>query len=1375
MPPAGELWELGDVVAGQYEVTGVHTAGGMGLVYRVRHREWGSDLAVKCPRPELFRTAEQRRDFVREAETWVSLGLHPHVCGCHYVRVLGGVPRVFAEYVPGGSLRDLIRDGRLYEGGPARALARVLDLAVQTAWGLQHAHDAGLVHQDVKPANVLLDADGTAKVTDFGIARAREATGGEAAAAGMTMAYASPEQALRRPLGVRTDVYSFAVSLLEMFTGEVTWLIGPVAGESLAARRAEHEGPLPLPPEVAALLARCLREDPAERPPSMLAVADELSALYARLTGTPYPRTRPRAAGLRADELNNRALSLLDLGRTDEADAAFAAALACDPRHPEATYNAGLARWRRGAVTDEDLVTALEAARADAQDADRVRPLLAEVQRERGATGPRDDVRELPWLSHPTNGTEMRLTRDGRRALTVVRGTVRLWDLATGRCLRRLDGSHGPVDLGEDGRRVAAVGSDGLVRLWDAERGHCLRTFTPAYRSGDTAVRPPRYLPGPGLVVAGTSDGTLLGWDVTTGRVRYTLEGFHHGPTQATADGRRLVFHGPGGAVSVRDPEGARACTHAPVRSLFPSPLCLSADGRTAACATHDGTHVWSPPTGELLRTLPGSAACVDLSPDGRLLVSGSRDGGVRLWDVATGRVLRTYRGHDGPVEAVVFLDDGLHLLSAGQDRTVRRRRLPGTYTAAARLSRPRRHDELSTLQSRVAALVDAAEQDRRGGRPAAALDRLIRARAVPGHERDPHALAAWRALGREPYVNRTGLLASWPSRTLGRFEGRTNLALSPDGRTAAVRLPHDLHLLDVATGERGTVIGGLPETYGMNVLRTVRFTADGRTVLTANADGTLDAWSVADGARRASLRLTLGAAAAAFTGDGTRALVWSADRRVRLWDLADGTCLRTLDGDHGHDPGLWLAPDGRTAASAGPGDTVRIWDLTTGRRLRELRGHTAPVAAIAVDERRGLLVSCGGRGDGRIRLWDIRTGRCVREFDAQPDCSRAIRLTPDGRFALSRDGRGALRVWSLDTGRCLRALDGACQDAVLGPDACWALVADAEGDLKTWEFDWELAVDPAASERAEPSGTAGTVGTAGTEEGTAVSYGRVEHGRAAGRRRTELEPLLRALVRMTADPGLDTWEARHAREARTGDPDAMIRLGVALLDRGDTEGALREFRRAADLGSPLGMNNLAVVLKRTGRPAEAAAWERRAAEGGHPAAMVQEGFRAYREGRMPEAERWLRGASEKGDEEAMLVLGMMLNESDRLPEAEKWLRAAADKGHSPAMFSLALLMQRLERHAEAEQWYRRAADKGEAQAMNNLGNILRHSDRGAEAEQWYRRSAEAGEPMGMLNLGEVLEARHPAEAAQWYRQAVAKGSERAASHLRRLQQRGLA
>src|SRR5206468_8421393 len=166
-------------------------------------------------------------------ETWVGLGLHPHVVDCYYVRRIEGAPRLFVEYVDGGSLHDWIRQKRL------RTLDRVLDVAIQFAWGLHYAHEQGLVHLDVKPANVMITSDGVAKVTDFGLARARRlrhlslaaptgpARSGETlsveGAGGGTPAYMSPEQSGGHTLTRRADLWSWALSVLEMFAGQRTW------------------------------------------------------------------------------------------------------------------------------------------------------------------------------------------------------------------------------------------------------------------------------------------------------------------------------------------------------------------------------------------------------------------------------------------------------------------------------------------------------------------------------------------------------------------------------------------------------------------------------------------------------------------------------------------------------------------------------------------------------------------------------------------------------------------------------------------------------------------------------------------------------------------------------------------------------------------------------------------------------------------------------------------------------------------------------------------------------------------------------------------------------------------------------------------------
>jgi serine/threonine protein kinase len=171
-------WQVGDTILDLYEVTALLGEGGMGKVYKVHHKGWNTDLAVKSPRPEIFAAAGGQENFVREAESWVNLGLHPHIISCYYVRTLGGIPRVFAEYVEGGSLSDWIRTKKLYEeGGPEKALERILDIAIQFAWGLHYAHKQGLIHQDVKPANVMMTPDGTAQVTDFGLAKARGLAG----------------------------------------------------------------------------------------------------------------------------------------------------------------------------------------------------------------------------------------------------------------------------------------------------------------------------------------------------------------------------------------------------------------------------------------------------------------------------------------------------------------------------------------------------------------------------------------------------------------------------------------------------------------------------------------------------------------------------------------------------------------------------------------------------------------------------------------------------------------------------------------------------------------------------------------------------------------------------------------------------------------------------------------------------------------------------------------------------------------------------------------------------------------------------------------------------------------------------------------------
>ncbi|MDD3337085.1 MAG: protein kinase, partial [Eubacteriales bacterium] len=153
--------EKGVSLLNTYRIESNAIEGGMGAVWRVHHTGWNVDLAMKRPKASLFQSEKQKENFVKEnfvheCESWINLGLHPHIVSCYYVREIGNVPSIFSEWMDGGSLKDAIKDGRLYEGNAAE---RILDIAIQFARGLHYAHEQGLIHQDVKPDNLLLTKD----------------------------------------------------------------------------------------------------------------------------------------------------------------------------------------------------------------------------------------------------------------------------------------------------------------------------------------------------------------------------------------------------------------------------------------------------------------------------------------------------------------------------------------------------------------------------------------------------------------------------------------------------------------------------------------------------------------------------------------------------------------------------------------------------------------------------------------------------------------------------------------------------------------------------------------------------------------------------------------------------------------------------------------------------------------------------------------------------------------------------------------------------------------------------------------------------------------------------------------------------------------
>ena len=175
-----------------------------------------------------------------------------------------------------------------------------------------------------------------------------------------------------------TDVWSWAVSVLEMFTGRVAWPSGSVAGHYLKRNVGDPRIPK-MPPAVVELLERCFQRRPEDRLRNMGEIADALRGIYEQITGQPHPREMPEPGESLADNLNNRAVSLFDLGKQQEAAQKWQEALGVDPHHPETTYNWGLIQWRSLRMTDQKLLEKLREVRPSSADSARVDYLMGLV------------------------------------------------------------------------------------------------------------------------------------------------------------------------------------------------------------------------------------------------------------------------------------------------------------------------------------------------------------------------------------------------------------------------------------------------------------------------------------------------------------------------------------------------------------------------------------------------------------------------------------------------------------------------------------------------------------------------------------------------------------------------------------------------------------------------------------------------------------------------------------------------------------------------------------------------------------------------------------------------------------------------------------
>jgi eukaryotic-like serine/threonine-protein kinase len=274
-------------LADRYRLDDRVGTGGMGEVWRATDEVLGRTVAVKVVLPALLGEPDFVHRFLAEARAMASVN-HPHVAAIHDYRSDGGVAFLVMEYVEGEPLSHILR--RL---GPLRP-AEVMRIVAQAAEALQAVHDRGIVHRDVKPANLLIRPDGTVVLTDFGIARAEAATAITTPGALLgTPSYLAPEQVLGQPATALSDVYALGLVAYECLSGR-----RPFEGDNpfAVAMQRVQEPPRALgdavPPAIAAVIRTALATDPVQRWPS----AAHMATAARRALTNPVPPRAPQAS-----------------------------------------------------------------------------------------------------------------------------------------------------------------------------------------------------------------------------------------------------------------------------------------------------------------------------------------------------------------------------------------------------------------------------------------------------------------------------------------------------------------------------------------------------------------------------------------------------------------------------------------------------------------------------------------------------------------------------------------------------------------------------------------------------------------------------------------------------------------------------------------------------------------------------------------------------------------------------------------------------------------------------------------------------------------------------------------------------------------------
>jgi eukaryotic-like serine/threonine-protein kinase len=926
-----------------------------------------------------------------------------------------------------------------------------LELFIPVCQAIQHAHQKGIIHRDIKPTNVLValyDDRPVPKVIDFGVAKAAglqltDATlmTGFGAIVG-TPEYMSPEQAQLNQLDIdtRSDVYALGVLLYELLTGTT-----PIDRKRLG-QGALFE------------VLRIIREEEPPRPSTRLSTSDALASIAATRATEPS-----KLAKLMRGELDWIVMKCLEKDRSRRYETANGLAhdleryLADEPVEacpPSSTYRlrklAG--KYKRSLATAAAFVLLLVAgvvtstllavwATTAEREANRQR-IASRVAEQAALDAKADADKQRDQLSLAAYASGMQLAQRAWNENDVVRARELLEELPKEAAARKLRGFEWHY----------------LDRLCHSElqtlKGHAARL-----------IHSLAFSPDGQRLASGCYDGTVKVWDGSTGKELLSLEG-HDAPITCVAfriDGQRLATGGFDKTVRIWDSMTGKKLLSLEGHAETIWSAAFSPDGQRLASGSQDTTvRIWDCATGKELLSLRGHSGSVEslaFSPDGKRLASATNQGEERIWDTATGKQLSAHKAQFCSRLRVAFGPDGRRLASAHSGDSVM---IWDDYLPADRpelkdtgwpldLAFSRDGRRLASTDEKVVKIWDIES----GGKPI----------SLKGHAAQVWSLAFSPDGDRLASGSLDGAIKLWEVTEKEVFS-----LGSPPGYgeswqvTGDQRMPFEsynkvVNIWDPASGEELEFV-----KYHSHWVTGLASSPDGQRLASGSMDGTVRIRDAATDRELFSLKGHGGpVSCVTFSRDGKRLASSSMDGTVKIWDIAIGRVQFTLSGRAG--PAYYAAfdPDSRSLASGNMNGSVKIWDCSTGKELFSLTGHVAPVTRVAFSPD-GLRLASGS-DDNTVKIWNSATGKELFSLKGHTGFVTSLAFSPDGQRLASGSRDHTVKIWDSSTGREVFTIksEGSVTCVEFSPDG--EHLAATCADLGSTSL-WDASITPELRQR---------------------------------------------------------------------------------------------------------------------------------------------------------------------------------------------------------------------------------------------------------------------------------------------------------------------